>query len=201
MISKPNGNHQASSNSKDYKTVTIGNQVWMQKNLDVDTFLNGDPIPQAKTEEEWQDMKWKKKAAWCYWNFISASESVLGKMYNYYAIIDPRGLAPEGWRIPGDEDWDNLRKELVVGVAGDKMKSKTGWKGANGTNSSGFDGKATGYCDYNGSFVSSGIEGYWWSSTDDGTQWSSSVYLSAEDKYLHKHHMAKGSGLSVRCLK
>ena len=201
QISQNTVNHNTSNNTIDYQTVTIGSQVWMQNNLDVDTFRNGDPIPQAKTAEEWQNMKYEKKAAWCYYNFNSADAGKYGRLYNWYAVNDIRGLPPEGWRVPFDDDWDKLRKNLVIGVAGKKMKSTTGWKnGGNGTNASGYNGLPGVYCDYNGVFSSLGSESYWWSSSDDGTPWSPSIYLAAEDDYMHKHQMSKGSGLFVRCI-
>ncbi|MDZ7739198.1 MAG: FISUMP domain-containing protein [Bacteroidales bacterium] len=193
--------HQSSVSTTSYQSVKIGNQEWMQDNLDVVTFRNGDPIPQAMSAEEWQNMKFEKKAAWCYYNFSASGEGTKERLYNWFAVNDSRGLAPEGWRIPTAEDWDILRKKLTIGVAGKQMKSTTGWNGSNGTNASGFNGLPGFYCDYNGEFASPGTEAYWWGSDDDGTPWSPSIYLAAEDDYMHKHQMSKGSGLFVRCIK
>ena len=157
MIAQTNGDNSHAKKKVETKSVTIGTQVWMQENLDVDTFRNGDPIPQAKSAEEWQNMRYEKKAAWCYYNFESTDKAKKGRLYNWYAVNDIRGLPPEGWRVPFDDDWDKLKKKLVTGIAGKKMKSTTGWKdGGNGTNASGFSGLPGGYCDYNGEFSSLG---------------------------------------------
>jgi uncharacterized protein (TIGR02145 family) len=185
-----------------YKTITIGTQEWMSENLNTDRFRNGDPIPEAKTDEDWEELRWEKQPAWCYYELDPANGEKYGRLYNWFAVNDPRGLAPEGWRIPGDEDWDALRKHLVIGIAGKKMKSAEGWKdGGNGTNVSGFNGLPSGYRDFDGSFNSIGSEGYWWSSAGSDNQWASCRYINADDDYLHKHNMPKHAGLSVRCIK
>ena len=90
------------------QTVTIGIQVWMTKNLDVSTFRNGDPIPEAKTEEEWNKAGENKQPAWCYYDNDPANGQKYGKIYNWYAVNDPRGLAPDGTHIPSINEWTNL---------------------------------------------------------------------------------------------
>lgn len=90
------------------QTVQIGNQVWMSSNLDVSTFRNGDPIPEAKTKEEWNTACEKQLPAYCYYNYDKEKGQVFGKIYNYYAISDYRGLAPSGFRIPSSRDWETL---------------------------------------------------------------------------------------------
>ncbi|MBM3401498.1 MAG: hypothetical protein FJY21_04145 [Bacteroidetes bacterium] len=127
------------------QTVTIGNQVWMTKNLDLDKFRNGDPIQEAKTNEEWKKAGENKQPAWCYYNNDPANGTKYGKLYNWYAVTDPRGLAPKGWHIPTDMEWTILIDYLGgPDVAGGKMKS-TGseyWKSPNreASNESGFSG-------------------------------------------------------------
>ena len=98
-----------------FKTVQIGTQVWMTKNLDVSSFRNGDPIPEAKTDEEWKKAEENKQPAWCYYDNNSANGAKYGKLYNWYAVNDPRGLAPIGFRVPTDEDWIFLRKTFDDG--------------------------------------------------------------------------------------
>jgi uncharacterized protein (TIGR02145 family) len=106
--------------------VKIGTQVWMSKNLDVSTFRNGEPIPQVQDQEAWRGLK---TGAWCYYaNDRSSYGMKYGKLYNWYAVNDPRGLAPKGYHIPSDEEWTVLTDFLGGdGVAADKMKRKTGW--------------------------------------------------------------------------
>ena len=90
------------------KQQTNGPQVWMRKNLDVSTFRNGDPIPYAKTAEEWKAAGDNKQPAWCYYDNDTVNFKKYGGLYNWYAVNDPRGLAPEGYHIPTDEEWRNF---------------------------------------------------------------------------------------------
>ena len=107
-----------------YKTVQIGTQVWMTKNLDVSTFRNGDPIPEAKTDEEWEKAGENKQPAWCYYNNDPGNGEKYGKLYNWYAVNDSRGLAPVGYHIPSDAEWTILTDFLGgEDAAGNKMKS------------------------------------------------------------------------------
>jgi uncharacterized protein (TIGR02145 family) len=108
------------------QTVTIGTQTWTTKNLDVSTFRNGDLIPEAKTDEEWKAANENKQPAWCYHENNTANGTKYGKLYNWYAVIDARGLAPAGWHVPTDEEWTVLENSLGDD-AGKKMKSSSGW--------------------------------------------------------------------------
>ena len=110
------------------QSVTIGTQVWTTKNLDVATFRNGDAIQQAKTDEEWKAAGENKQPAWCYYENNTANGTKYGKLYNWYAVNDYRGLAPAGWHVPTDEEWTVLSTYLGGdAVAGKKMKSTSGW--------------------------------------------------------------------------
>jgi uncharacterized protein (TIGR02145 family) len=133
----------------------------MAENLNVSKFRNGDPIPEAKTDAEWMG----KKPAWCYYNNDPKNGQKYGKLYNWYALTDPRGLAPEGWHIPNGADWDKLGTFLGgISAAGTKMKSKTGWnENGNGTNESGFSGLPGSLRYEDGQFNDLGRMGYWWS--------------------------------------
>jgi len=108
--------------------VKIGTQVWTSKNLDVSTFRNGDPIPQAKNAEEWKKAGENRQPAWCYYNNNEQNGKVYGKLYNWHAVNDSRGLAPNGYHIPSDAEWTILTDKLGgEEIAGKKMKSKQGW--------------------------------------------------------------------------
>ena len=86
----------------------IGNQIWMLNNLNVTQFQNGDLIAEAKTKKEWNDASKKKIPVFCHYkNSLEFSEKH-GKLYNWYALNDPRGLAPMGWVLPTKLDFDNL---------------------------------------------------------------------------------------------
>ena len=112
------------NDKENYKSIKIDNQVWMAENLDVGNFRNGDPVPEAKTDEEWVSAGKEGKPAWCYYENKIENGISYGRLYNWYAINDPRGLAPEGWHVPTDEEWRKVT--LFLGgedAAGTKMKS------------------------------------------------------------------------------
>ncbi len=197
---------------KQAKTVVIGNQEWMTENLNVVTFRNGDPIPQAATDEEWKNASANKQPAWCYYNNDSANGEKYGKLYNWYAVNDPRGMAPEGWRVPKNSEWNELTAILGgITQAGRKMKSSDGWKeNGNGKNNSGFSALPGGSRSSSGNFEElgnitlAGYNGYWWSSTIDNENtskaWFCGLYYT-DDGVVVSSGIDKGEGLSVRCLK
>ena len=203
----------AVTNALSQSEVKIGNQVWMSKNLDVSTFRNGDVIPEVKNAQELQEASDNNSPAWCYYEFNESNGKKYGKLYNGPAVSDPRGLAPQGYRIPKYIDWSEL--EVFLGdpggskYAGKKMKSTSGWaNNTNGDNSSGFNGLPGGKCENRYSNFSGVTEdsnwqaGYWWGSPED-----------REDKgywcrVLHNgnslsigYYINYGSWLSVRCIK
>ena len=132
-----------------FKSIAIGQQVWMAENLHVFNFRNGDPIPIVKSDEEWEKAGKNKQAACCYYQNSAENGQTYGVLYNWYAVKDSRGLAPEGWHIPSDKEWNVLTNYLGGAdqglkasftnaleffftdidnrTAGAKMKSKEGW--------------------------------------------------------------------------
>jgi len=185
------------------QNVTIGKQVWMTKNLNVSTFRNGDPIPQAKTNEEWKKAGDNKQPAWCYYENDPANGAKYGKLYNWYAVSDSRGLAPVGYHIPSDAEWTILTDYLGgAEKAGAKMKSKQGWaKDGNGTNSSGFNGLPGGYRNFNGTFYDVGKYGYWWSFTENFPTDAWTCLLHYNVGLVLRLYYNKAKGFSVRCLR
>ena len=112
----------------------------MAKNLSVARYRNGDKIPQVKTLQLGLGLQ---LGAWCWYNNDPANDSSYGRLYNYYAVADSRGLAPTGWHIPSDSEWTTLSTFLGGdAVAGGKMKEAgtAHWLDPNtgATNSSGF---------------------------------------------------------------
>ncbi len=183
--------------------VQIGTQTWMAKNLDVSKFRNGDVIPEAKTAEEWKAASEKGQPAWCYYDNNPENGKIYGKLYNWYAVNDLRGLAPKGWHIPTDGEWTSLTNYLGGSeIAGAKMKSKTGWYGnGNGTNSSGFNGLPGGYRLVYGSFNYIGKTGIWWSSSEGSASSAWDRSLNYGDGDVYRSLGSKRSGFSVRCLR
>jgi len=106
--------------------VKVGTQIWMSKNLNVEKFRNGETIFYAKTDEEFQKAGENKQAAWCYYENNPENGIKYGKLYNWYAVIDPRGLAPKGWHIPKEAEWKTLENFLKTDL-GIKMKNTNGW--------------------------------------------------------------------------
>jgi len=206
----------------EYSTVRIGGQTWMAENLNAGTFRNGDPIPEAKTKKECIEAAKKKQPAWCYYDNNSGNGSVHGKLYNYYAIIDPRELVPEGWLLPSDLEWEKLLKKLGGEKINNfenistKLKAENKWGTKKTSNESGFSalpsGMRMGYekCGkkVKGNFVNFGTDTYYWSSSF--TNHSRGCYLHLfigfndiyNGDYIYTSFpLEAGNGLSVRCYK
>ncbi len=183
--------------------ITIGKQVWMVENLNVDKFRNGDSIPEVKTKDEWKKAGDEKKPVWSYYNDNPYNGRPYGKLYNWYAVNDSRGLAPEGWRIPSDKDWSTLTDFLGgESVAGKKMKSSNLWtESESGTNESGFLGLPGGCRNSFATFDQIGDYAYWWSSTDNGSNaWYR--FLEPSNGYVGRSGFGeKENGFSVRCVR
>ena len=184
--------------------IPICSQVWMNKNLNVSRYRNGDVIPQVTDNAQWVFLT---TGAWCWYNNDSATyAATYGKLYNWYAVNDSRGLAPTGWHIPSDFEWTTLENCLGgVGVAGGKMK-ETGtlhWLTPNtgATNSSGFTGLPGGCRKPDGQFDFITNFGYLWSSTagSNTDAWARSlVYSNAS---INRNYLSMNYGISIRCIK
>ena len=194
----------ASSTTFSYaqETVTIGKQTWMKKNLDVSRYRNGDVIPEVADLSTWVNLT---TGAWCYYENKSDNGTTYGKLYNWYAVNDPRGLAPAGWHIPSDAEWTSLITFLNgTSVAGTAMK-ETGtslWKSPNtgATNSSGWAGLPGGARHDNGLFQSMGFSGSWWSSTSqDAIAWYREMVFNFGG--IARNFYVKRGGFSVRCVR
>jgi uncharacterized protein (TIGR02145 family) len=197
-------------------SVTIGTQIWSNKNLSVARYRNGDPIPQVTDPTQWRNLT---TGAWCWYNNDSATyAATYGRLYNWFAVNDPRGLAPQGWRIPTEGDWNRLVKFIDVGAdttcqgcyqsstAGGAMKSTTGWNSPNigATNSSGFTGLPGGNRNFGGEpFYVIGGSGIWWSADQffDTTAYAWSRSVVRYDAGVGKYYNNKSSGFSVRVVR
>ena len=94
--------------NRKYTIVKIGEQVWMSENLQTSTYRNGDPIQYANSNQEWLDFAYVGEGAWCYYENDDQNGMKYGKLYNWYAVNDSRGLAPKGYHIPSDAEWTVL---------------------------------------------------------------------------------------------
>lgn len=190
-------------------SVVIGGQEWTTENLDVVKFRNGDGIMEANTYEAWEKACIEGRPAWCYYGQDPAKAKGLGKLYNFWAVMDKRKLAPEGWHVPTDAEWQRLADELGGNEqAGKGLKAATGWKGnGNGSNQSRFNALPGGYRShegpayYGGPFFEAGAAGYWWSTTRYLVDNSYCRTLSFRDNRLEKKSFVMTSALSVRLVK
>ena len=189
--------------TSDAHTAKVGTQEWLGKNLNVDRFTNGDPIPEAKTADEWTHAGENKQPAWCYYNNDPANGRTYGKLYNWYAVNDPRGLASSGWNVPSDEEWTSLTNYLGgETTAGLQMKSTSGWnENGNGNNNSGIGGLPGGLRESDGTFVNLGEDGLWWSSSEETTGRALLRVLSYDNGLVGRYDDVEGVGFSVRCLR
>ena len=190
-----------------YPVVWICCNPWMTKNLDVAKYRNGDPIPKVTNNAAWAALT---TGAYCYYNNDSTTyAATYGKLYNWYAINDPRGLAPEGWHIPTDFEWTTLCNCLGGDpVAGGPMKEfgTTHWASPNtaATNVSGFTGLPGGRRNNEGTFIHIGTYGYWWSSTEIISWNTNNAWhrmLDYIDDDVSRSNNNKTFGYSVRCLR
>lgn len=185
-----------------HESVKIGKQIWMTKNLNVSTFRNGDPIFHAATAEAWKEAAQNEKPAWCYISHDKDTGESHGKLYNHFAVKDPRGLAPEGWHVPSDEEWTELTDYLGKN-AGHKMKAGKDYiKDGAGNNKSGFSGLLSGHCFFNGMFTNYRVSATWHSTTptdEPGRFYTRQI--TAMSKEVSKGIAYEVFGLSVRCVK
>jgi uncharacterized protein (TIGR02145 family) len=211
-ISTGNGPKISDIDGNLYNTVTIGSQVWMKENLNVSKFKNGDPIPTNLDNNLWGNLGLPSFSGY---NNDAANFSIYGKLYNWYAVADQRGLCPTGWHVPSDSEWFTFENFLGgASAAAEKVKSVgtlqagTGlWNEPNSaSNQSGFSGKPAGLRSTQGTFVEIGNYGLWWSSTQypplgTGTYYSWYRSVSIYSAGLQRDRTDQRSGISVRCLK
>lgn len=185
-----------------YESVTIGNQVWMAKDLNISTFRNGDIIPEAKTSEQWVNLYTAGKPAWCYYEFKSENGKKYGKLYNWYAVHDERGLAPEGWSVSTCEDWDILANYAGgTDIAAKKLRSDNGWQwDQNGTDEFGFNGLPAGSINAYGMFGDINNWGSWWCYNPKSSPVYGKYLKYDSDRLEEYASYLKTDGLSVRCI-
>lgn len=201
--SEESSTNNNNNNGKPADTVRIGSQTWMNKNLDIENYRNGDAIPQVTDEKEWAALT---TGAWCYFNNDAANGKIYGKLYNWYAVNDPRGLAPTGWHVASAAEWLTLIEYLGdVSIAGGKLKEAgtSHWTAPNegADNSSGFTALPGGWRFYSGAFNYLGTNTYWWTSTkfDEKKAWYAGVYNDNANAIRNSYSF--NFGFSVRCVK
>ena len=211
----------------DYATVLIGEQCWFAENLRSENYENGDVIPSNLSDSQWSSNPpgavavYGEGSSTCT-NYSPDGDACdeawslneYGRLYNWYAVDDARGLCPSGWHIPTDSEWMTMEMALGMSEAeanatgwrgtdhGTQMKTDYGWgDGGNGTNSSGFSGLPGGLRHYlYGWFATGGDQGYWWSSSPSGNDaWYR--FLRSEYESVARGSLPKRFGFSVRCVR
>jgi uncharacterized protein (TIGR02145 family) len=187
----------------EYKTIKIGQQVWMADNLKVSRFKNGDIIPLIENDNEWKDTN---KPAFCYYNNNKSFNSNYGALYNWYAVNDHRNIAPTGWHVATSIDWMILINSLRgKNVAGGKLKesSSAHWIENNeyATNDIGFSALPGGLRFETGEFSSMLELAEFWSTTKVNSSEARSRYIHSIGKSIESCSTDHRNGLSVRCVK
>lgn len=185
-----------------YKTIEIGNLIWMKENLNVSHFKNGDVIPEARSAGEWIKLGEEGKPAYCLMENDTANGVKFGRLYNWYAVNDPRGLAPRGWHLASDDEWTAMINLLGGGVlAALKMRTTGLGEATNQDDTYGFSGLPGGCRNNFGAFYGVDSFGYWWSSTEinEKEAWIRVLnYLKCD---INSFDFKKIYGASVRCIR
>jgi len=194
-----------------YEIVKIGNQWWMAENLKVTNYRNGEAIPNVTEDSAWSNLS---TGAWCSYNNDVSNIETYGRLYNWYAVNDSLGLAPEGWHVASEEDWQEL-VDFLGGflVAGGKMKTTGTIEEGDGlwylyandstdaTNESGFSGIPGGHRHHYGESTSIGRYANFWSSTENINGGPECLRLAYHNSYAWSQRADSRYGFSVRCVK
>lgn len=206
----------------EYATVYIGGRCWFAENLRSENYANGEPIPANLSSSGWTSTTSGAVAVYGEGD-VSCSESspsgdacdeswslnAYGRLYNWYAVDDSRGICPNGWKVPSDEEWMHLTDYLGgEEIAGGAMTADFGWayqfeNPFFSTNASGFSGLPGGRRNgggVNATFTLAGLGGLWWSSSAVGSNaWSRTMYFDTSNVY--RHEKDRHDGYSIRCVK
>jgi uncharacterized protein (TIGR02145 family) len=197
-----------------YDLVAIGDQCWFAENLRTEYYANGDVIPSSLDNAAWGSTTAGAVTVYGEGGLNEASNlEDYGRLYNWYATVDVRGLCPSGWHVPQDSELRTLEMELGMSESdangtgyrgtdqGTQMKSSaSGLPAWNGTNTSGFSGLAGGLRHHSGDFYVEGSNGSFWSASADGTNAWSRI-LSGGDTEVGRNGSSQRTGFSVRCVR
>jgi uncharacterized protein (TIGR02145 family) len=184
-----------------YNTVTIGTQCWIKENLITSKYRNGGVIPNVDDHATWSNLN---TGAWSHYDNQTSFNGIYGKLYNWYAVTDARGICPTGWHVPTDAEWTTLADFLGgPSVAGGKMKKTTDWgtPNASADNSSGFSAIGAGFRGNTGNFADFGSHGMFWSTSSVGNGNAWFRRLNNYDGIFVTSSALPVIGLSVRCLR
>jgi uncharacterized protein (TIGR02145 family) len=198
--------HDIDGNS--YQAIQIGTQFWLDENLKVTHYSNGDSIPFITDNTGWKNAA---AGAYCYYDNTSSNGNMYGALYNWFTVEDVRNLCPTGWHVPNETDWSVLIDFLSgKNISGGKLKitltepeAEPRWDSPNtgATNESGFSGLPSGFRDHNGNFLGKGKYVYFWYAEAFNPDQSNYKILSYNNSIFDVAHQKKSYGASVRCVK
>ena len=183
-----------------YPSIILGTQEWMQTNLAVTKYRNGNNVVNAITSSSWNTTN----GAYGIYGGLAENNTTYGKLYNWYAVNDSRGICPTGWHVPSLTEWNTMEDYLGgVSVAGGKLKTIDGWNQPNlgATNESGFTGLSGGYRFTDGSYLYNLSLGQWWLSTSSGSTDAHAPRLFYQNAAVIKSTYNRKIGSSIRCVK
>jgi uncharacterized protein (TIGR02145 family) len=189
------------NNTLYYDSVAISKHRWMIKNLDVDRFSNGDVIKEIKSDYEWMKAYSERQPAWCYFENNSEYKEKFGKLYNWYAVTDPRGLAPKGWHIPNEIEILIDLLPYILDKCSKLLAEEQPLSSYKGSNTTGFGALLYGSRFIDGKFSSLGNFTEFWSSAVDKNGEGYSMKIYDDDSKVKYDIEYKGQGCSVRCIK
>lgn len=193
-----------------HASVRIGTQVWSSMNLNADRFRNGDLIAEAKSATAWKKAGEEGIPAWCYMKNESALGGTYGRLYNWHAIRDERGLAPAGWHVPAKAEVDEMIQYLGgPEAAAGKLKTSQSWKeNGGGNNSSRFSALPGGMRYKDGSFGDFEYGAYFWTISPADSKAAALqntahyfILQSRARSVMNDHTAAFGYGCAVRFVK
>jgi uncharacterized protein (TIGR02145 family) len=198
-----------------YNTIIIGSQEWMIENLKTTRYTNGSEIPNITNGNQWTQLN---NGAWCHYENNAAYGEIYGNLYNWFTVVDSRGLCPTGWHVPFDTEWKQLELELGMPLSevsqvdyrgdslniGGQMKTIELWQLPNigATNSSGFSGLPGGGRQFGSQFLYINTLGLWWSASESSNNTSWGRYLDNENAGIYRHYaFFQTEGKSIRCVR
>ena len=195
----------------EYRTIYINDMEWMAENLRVTRYSNGSRIPGGLSVNEWYSAS---AGAYTKHDDDMRSAEIYGNLYNWYAVSDQRGLCPQGWHVPSDDEWKQL--EIYLGITieevdeygkrgateGGKLKHAGmqywTYPNAGATNETGFTALPGAY--YGGGYFI-GLLGSWWTSTERHEIASWNRMLDNYNASIFRLSNDKIEGFSVRCVR
>ena len=190
-----------------YQTIQIGDQLWMAENLKVTHYNNGDPVTYITSEEPWGSMD---EGQYGIYDDELTNANIYGNLYNWAVIGDIRGICPEDWHVPSDDEYTVLTDFLGgESVAGGKRKEAvlehlnyySDQISLEATNESGFTGLPAGHRNTNtGNYIYMSFSGYFWSSTETSSDLAWRLYLLDYSSGVGQDTFGKPNGFSIRCV-